>query len=193
MVRALDFVAAALDCVPSDENVEELAAGESAAISADDAATLLRELRSVRSMLSDCVHTVAHGVTLVQKKRDKALQTAVTGDEFDLEEELDEESADWVIDTSALHARAKAVRAVRKDLKGTNFQPRSRPNGTRRGGGGGRSQGGPKNTPRHTPSGADKKRNDANTAAQKKKAAELRAQRAAKDKVKGAKKGADRE
>ena len=179
VVRALDFVAAALDCVPSDENVEELAAGESAAISADDAATLLRELRSVRSMLSDCVHTVAHGVTLVQKKRDKALQTAVTGDEFDLEEELDEESADWVVDTSALHARAKGVRDVRKDLKpAAPYKPRGgNPNGGARGGKRGQQRGGGRQI-----SQRERATNAANTAAQRKKADAARAKSAKGDK-----------
>ena len=179
VVRALDFVAAAMEWVPSCENDDSLGARESAAISAEQAGMLLVELRSVRAMLSDCVHTVAYSVTGVQKKRDSALQKALMGTDCELEEELDEESADWVVDTSALHARAKGVRDVRKDLKpAAPYKPRGgNPNGGARGGKRGQQRGGGRQI-----SQRERATNAANTAAQRKKADAARAKSAKGDK-----------
>ena len=138
VVRALDFVARALEHVDNSEHDDSLDDFESREISAASAAELLDALRQARSTLSDCVHSTAFQVTKIQKLRDTSLQTAVAGGEYELEDELD--GADWVRDTSDLHSRAQTVRSVRKDLG--KLGGKRHPNGQPRPGGGGARDGG---------------------------------------------------
>ena len=163
VVRALDCIGAALALVPSEENSPGgFLPGESDEIDKHDAESLLTQLRFARSMLSDAVHTVAYNVTGVQKRRDKALQREIAGGDFELDEEPEEDSGDWTMDTSALHDRAKTFRTVRRELGKT--QSSRRPNGR---GGAAAGKNGGKDGWQQKKKNAAGRRSDTRTPAQK--------------------------